>query len=261
MAEAKARRYDLRGLIFPVALLLLAEAAAIAVDLQSDSLARPSHILRALAMGLIDGTFLRATYQTLLAASGGLAIGGSIGLVLGVILGFVRILDRLFLVPIEILRPIPGVAIIPIAMLVYGFGYAMEIAVVAFATLWPMLLLARAAVLGIERRLVEVARLLRLRWYQLAFKIVVPAIVPRLFVALRLSLAVALVVAVTVEIAANPIGLGHAMMTAQQTLHPERAFALLIWIGIVGLAVNWLLIKAQDVVAAKMGADGSEDAR
>lgn len=255
MAETTPSRRDWRGFAFPVALLVMAEAAAIAVDLRSDSLARPSQILISLGYGLMDGSILTATYQTLVAATGGLLIGGAVGLVLGILLGFVRLLDRLFLVPIEVMRPIPGVAIIPIAMLVYGFGYTMEIAVVAFATLWPMLILARAAVLGIEPSLLEVARLLRLKWYELAVKIVMPSIVPRLFVALRLTLAVALVVAVTVEIAANPIGLGHAMMTAQQTLHPDRAFALLVWIGIVGWAVNWLLEKAQSAVSAAMGAD------
>ncbi len=255
MAEDTPLRRDWRGLAFPLALAILAEAAAIAVNLRSDSLARPSEILVSLASGLVDGSILQATYQTLLAAFGGLLVGGLAGLVLGVLLGFVRLLDRLFFVPIEVMRPIPGVAIIPIAMLVYGFGYTMEIAVVAFATLWPMLILSRTAVVSIEPRLVEVARLLRLRWHELAMKIVLPAITPRLFVALRLTVAVALVVAVTVEIAANPIGLGNAMMTAQQTLRPERAFALLVWIGVVGWAVNWLLVKAEGGIAAAMGAD------
>ena len=76
-------------------------------------------------------------------------------------------------------------------------------------------------------------------------KIVVPAALPRFFVAFRLAAAAALIVAVTVEIAANPLGLGYGLMIAQQTLHPDIMFAMLIWLGIVGWSVNALLLQMQ----------------
>jgi NitT/TauT family transport system permease protein len=172
------------------------------------------------------------------------------GLAIGTLLGISRVLDRLMLVSIETLRPIPPIALIPIALLIFGFGYANEIMIVAFATLWPMLILTRAAILAIDRRLVEVSRLLELGPMESAFKILLPAMVPRLFVALRLSVGVAIVVAVTVEIAVNPLGLGHAMMEAQQTLRPALALALVVWIGFVGWAVNAALGWLQGRVGA-----------
>jgi len=61
---------------------------------------------------------------------------------------------------------------------------------------------------------------------------------PRLFVALRLAGGIALIVAVTVEIAANPLGLGAMIMAAQQALQPASMLAVLVWIGLVGLALN-----------------------
>jgi NitT/TauT family transport system permease protein len=76
-------------------------------------------------------------------------------------------------------------------------------------------------------------------------KIVLPAALPRYFVAFRLSAAVALIVAVTSEIAANPIGIGHELMTASQSLHPDLMFALVLWIGIVGWSLNAALLFAQ----------------
>jgi ABC-type nitrate/sulfonate/bicarbonate transport system permease component len=87
-----------------------------------------------------------------------------------------------------------------------------------------------------------------------AWKIVLPAIVPRLFVALRLGVAVALVVAVTVEIAANPNGMGYAMMIAQQSFDPALMLAWLGWIGIVGYAINAAMQRLQRRVARRMGA-------
>ena len=145
---------------------------------------------------------------------------------------------RASVLSIEVFRPMPSVALIPLAMLVFGFGWRMELSVVAFATFWPMLVLTQAAVRQVEPGLLEVAWALGLTPLQRTWKIVLPAIVPRLFVALRLAVAIALVVAVTVEIAANPQGMGYAMSLAQQSLDPALMLAWLLWIGCVGVAIN-----------------------
>jgi ABC-type nitrate/sulfonate/bicarbonate transport system permease component len=155
---------------------------------------------------------------------------------------------------IEVLRPVPSVALIPLAMLMFGFGVRMELAIVAFATFWPMLILVQAAVRQVDPRLLEVSRALGLSRRDRAWKIVLPAIVPRLFVAWRLGVAVALVVAVTVEIAANPNGMGYAMMIAQQSFDPALMLAWLGWIGIVGYAINAAMQRLQQLVARRMGA-------
>jgi ABC-type nitrate/sulfonate/bicarbonate transport system permease component len=68
---------------------------------------------------------------------------------------------------------------------------------------------------------------------------------PRVFVGFRLAAGIALIVSVTVEIAANPIGLGHAIMMAQQSLRPALMLAMLVWIGVVGFAINGILIFLQ----------------
>jgi ABC-type nitrate/sulfonate/bicarbonate transport system permease component len=117
-----------------------------------------------------------------------------------------------------------------------------------------MLILTRAAVSQVEPRLLEVSLVLGLSPWQRGWKIVLPAIVPRLFVALRLGVAVSLVVAVTVEIAANPNGMGYAMMIAQQSLDPALMLAWLGWIGVVGYAINLAALLLQQRVARAMGA-------
>jgi sulfonate transport system permease protein len=150
-------------------------------------------------------------------------------------------------------RPIPAVAIIPIALLIFGFGYRMEFSIVAFAVFWTTIILARAAVASIDPRLAEVAALLGLSISARLSKIYLPASLPRLFVALRLSVGISLVVAVTVEIASNTLGLGYRMMEAQSSLHPDLSLAYLVWIGILGWAVNVGLARVQLLVFARMG--------
>lgn len=234
-----------KAFVLPVAALIVCELAARITNVQSDSLAPPSAIAVALVEALGDGSILKATRDTLASAFAGLAIGGTIGLSLGILLGLLRPLDRLMEVTIESLRPIPSIALLPIALIALGFGYRMEIVIVAFACTWPVLILTRAAVAGIEPRLIEVSRALGMSMLARTAKIVVPAALPRIFVAFRLAAGIALIVSVTVEIAINPLGLGHAIMTAQQALRPDLMLAYLVWIGFVGLALNSGLVLAQ----------------
>ena len=234
-----------KPLLLPLTALVAFEAWARAAHLQSDSLAPPSAIMMAMIGALADYSIPVATRDTLFSAFAGLAIGGAIGLALGIAFGISDALNRLMEVTVEAIRPIPSIALLPIALIALGFGYRMEIVIVAFACIWPMLILSSAAVRGIEPRLMEVSRALRLPHAQRVWKIIIPAALPRIFVAFRLSAGIALIVAVTVEIAINPIGLGAGIMLAQQALRPDLMLAYLVWIGLIGYGLNVLLILAQ----------------
>jgi ABC-type nitrate/sulfonate/bicarbonate transport system permease component len=234
-----------KALLLPFATLVVLEIWARAIDLQSDSLAPPSSVAAALAGAFQDGSILIATRDTLFSAFAGLSIGSAIGLLFGIALGLFSVFDRLMEVTIEAIRPIPSIALLPIALIALGFGYRMEILIVAFACVWPILILSRAAVAGIEPRLMEVSRALRLSPLDQVRKIIIPAALPRIFLAFRLAAGIALIVAVTVEITINPIGLGAAIMTAQQALRPDLMLAYLVWIGVVGYLLNTGLVVAQ----------------
>jgi NitT/TauT family transport system permease protein len=234
-----------KALLLPVAALVALEIWARAIHLQSDSLAPPSAIAVAFVEALQDGSILTATRDTLIPAFAGLMIGGAIGLAFGIALGIFHVFDRLMEVTIEAIRPIPSIALLPIALIALGFGYRMEIIIVAFACVWPVLILSRAAVGEIEPRLIEVSRALRLSPADRVRKVIIPAALPRIFLAFRLAAGIALIVAVTVEIAINPIGLGAAIMTAQQALRPDLMLAYLLWVGMTGYLLNTALVVAQ----------------
>ena len=243
----------LQALVFPASLLAALELWARTVGHDSDALAPPTAALRAIGGALADGSLISATVFTLGSASLGLALGAVVGIALGTLLGLSRRAARFSFLSIEVARPIPSVALIPLAMLVFGFGLPMEVCIIAFACLWPMLILAQAAVQQVEPHLLEVARALELTPWQRFVWIVGPAMLPRLFVALRLGVAIALVVAVTVEIAANPHGMGYAMMIAQQSLDPALMLGWLVWIGVMGYAINAGALALQRAVARRMG--------
>lgn len=244
----------LRGAAAPIALLLALELYARGPGRSSDAIAPPTEAIKSFAHALADGSLLAATGFTLASAAAGLAIGFAMALVLGTWTGLSERAGCWSFLTVEVLRPIPSVALIPLSMLVFGFGMRMEFAVVAFAVFWPLLMLVQAAARQVDRQLMEVADALRLSAPARFLKIVLPAMAPRLFVALRLGVAIALVVAVTVEIAANPNGMGYAIMMAQQSLDPALMLAWLVWIAVVGYAINALALQAQQAVARRMGA-------
>lgn len=255
-ASSIARRAQalLRALTLPLLLLAALEAYTRTIGRSSDALAPPTAAALALGRAALDGSLWKATAFTLGAAALGLLIGAALGILLGIVLGLSARAARLGFLTVEVLRPVPSVALIPLALLVFGFGVRLEASVVAFATFWPMLVLAQAAARQVEPRLLEVALALGLSPADRVRKILLPAMLPRLFVALRLGVAIALVVAVTVEIAANPEGMGYAMMIAQQSLDPALMIAWLFWIGVVGYVINLLALRLQNAVARRMGA-------
>ena len=147
-----------RGVALPVSVLLAAEIAARMTGYQSDSLARPSAVLAAFAQALADGSLLSDTVHTLVCAGLGLGSGALAGFLIGAAAGAWQPVNATLAPVIEALRPVPPIVLIPLALLVFGFGLRMEIASIVFGCIWPVLILTRAAVAGVEPGLEEVAR-------------------------------------------------------------------------------------------------------
>lgn len=237
-------RRILRGSTIPVLLVALWEVLSRTGTLPMDTTSRPSLVVVAGYEGMADGSILIATWQTIEAAMFGFLMATAIGVLCGVVLGLSRKLEAIVGPSVDALRPIPAVALIPLSLLLFGFGLNLEAAVVAFACVWPVLLVTIAAVHGIEPRLLELARLLEMPFATRMRKIILPAALGRITVGLRVAVSISLVVAVTVEIVLNPRGLGYSMMMAQQTLKPELMYAQLLWLGALGWALNAALQKA-----------------
>jgi len=244
MARSTRAVRALRGAVIPVLVFALWEGLSRVGVLPMDTLSRPSDIAAAGARGFADGTILLATWQTIEAAFVGFAIATVLGVLVGVILGLSRRLERVVGPSIDALRPVPSVALIPLTLLLFGFGLQMEASVIAFACVWPILLVTIAAVHGIEPRLLDVARVLELPFATRLRKIILPAALGRIVVGLRVAVSISLIVAVTVEIVLNPRGLGYSMMTAQQSLRPDLMYAQLLWLGVLGWGLNLALTKA-----------------
>jgi NitT/TauT family transport system permease protein len=243
------------GLILPAFFIAIWEISSRTGLLTLESLSRPSDILRAGMAGLADGSILVATGQTFETALFGLAVAAVAGIIAGAMLGLSPVLERVVDPTIEALRPIPAVAFIPLALMMFGFGISMEATIVAYACVWPILIVTISAVKAIEPRLLEVADTLEMNFAERLRKIILPAAFVRINVGLRVATGIALVVAVTVEIVLNPRGLGYSLMLAQQSLRVDIMYAQLLWLCVIGYVLNALLrnIGPASIVLSRAG--------
>ncbi|WP_225028685.1 ABC transporter permease [Xinfangfangia pollutisoli] len=228
------------SLIVPATLLIGWEAAAAGGYIDEGAFSRPSSIARAGIAAILDGSLLTATLQTLQAAGLGLLVGAVTGAVLGVFLGLQPMAEIATRPTVEMLRAIPAIAFTPLALLVFGFGLALQMVIVAYATAWPVMVAALAATRGIDRRLLEVADVLEMGLARRLRVIILPAVFGRIVVGLRTAMGFALVVSVTVEILANPRGLGYQLILAQQSFRPDLMYACIVWLAGLGAAAGAL---------------------
>ena len=144
----------LRGMLFPFLILFAWEVSARTGVLIYESLSYPSAILRAGIAAFADGSILIATWQTCVSALIGLAAGSVIGILLGSVLGLWPAAGRTAGPTFDALRAIPAVALMPLSLLLFGWGVSMEALVVAYACTWPVFIATGAAVRQGSRALV-----------------------------------------------------------------------------------------------------------
>jgi len=250
MLRAAGRSINWLGLATLAIVLLLWEGLAATGFLKFEFFPPPSAILHGLLTVISTGELAAQSYHTLTSVLAGWAIAMVLGLSLGLLLGASPWLRSYSMASVEVLRPIPGIAFLPVALLLYGFSTAMELFVIVLPVLWPILIGTISGVMAVPSRLQDVGRTLRLTRVEVVRKILLPAAAPVIFVGARIGLTLSLVLAIIAEMVGNPQGLGYAIVSAQQALRPDEMFAYIMIVGILGIAINIIATVASRQVAA-----------
>ena len=225
-----------------VVLLLaaFAEVAIRAFDLR-DSVAAPSETVRALWDGMSSGDLSGELATTLEGYAQGLAIAIAVGVGLGVVIGSSRTLLAATSIVIEFLRPIPGVALIPVAVFVLGTGLPMRRFVIVYAAVWPILIHTLYGVRGSDRLLHDVAKTSGVTRLGRLARVTLPSALPSIATGVRVSASIALLVAVTAEFLTHTGGLGSYMQEQQFALRLPELYAAILLTALLGYAINVLL--------------------
>lgn len=250
MQRAIAQSVNWPGL-FTIALVLIGwESLAAIGTLRFEFFPPPSAIARGLVAVVASGELAAQTSHTMQSVLTGWAIAMVIGVALGLLLGASPRLRTYSMSSIEVLRPIPGIAFLPVALLLFGFSTRMELFVIVLPVLWPILVGTMSGVMAVSDKLRDVGQTLRLSRFEIIRKILLPAAAPIVFIGARISLTLSLVLAIIAEMVGNPQGLGYAIVSAQQALRPDEMFAYILIVGIIGVVINKVATLASRWVPA-----------
>lgn len=206
-----------------------------------DYLPPASRIAVALAAEAATPVFWSAVLETLKSWALGLTIAFVGALVVGIVIDAVPRMRELTSSTIEFLRPIPSVAIVPLAVLLFGTDIKSSLMLVIYASFWQVLVQVLAGTADVDPVAHDTARSYRLsRWLRLT-RLTLPAALPYLLTGLRLSAAVALILAITAELVIGSPGLGREIATAQSSGAVDAVYALVTAAGIIGIVVNVLV--------------------
>ena len=174
-------------------------------------------------------------------AVAGLAIGGGLGLVLGLLTGTFRTAETLLDTTLQMVRNVPPLALIPLVILWFGIDESAKLFLVAIGVFFPIYLNTYHGIKSVDAGLVEMARSYGLKGWPLYREVILPGALPSILVGLRFSLGLMWVLLIVAETISAQSGIGYMTMNAREFLQTD--------VVLVGVLLYALLGKLADLVA------------
>lgn len=205
----------------------------------------PAATAASLVQGLAGGELLGYTGATLGRMLAGWVLASALGIALGALIGSSGRAREWIGPTLEFIRPLPASAVMPLAIALFGLSGGMVLAVVAFGSMWPVLLATLHGLAAVHPRLREVAQALQMGRLEFIAQIGLPNALPDILAGMRLSMTVSLIVSVVGEMIASQNGLGQAILLAARSFQASELFAGIVLLGAIGFASNAVLAWAE----------------
>lgn len=183
---------------------------------------------------------------SVLRAFGGYFLGALIGVILGTLAGTIKWIYEMLEIVVELLRPMPSVALIPIAILLFGNSDGYNISIVTFACTWPIFINTFEGTQSVDTEWIDTARVYGCTRLEVIRKVVVPAAAPYIVSGLRISLGISIIVVTVTEMVGSPKGLGFFIMDTYAAYEIPQMYAGVITVGIVGYGLNRLFLVGEN---------------
>jgi ABC-type nitrate/sulfonate/bicarbonate transport system permease component len=225
-----------------LAALSLWQVAVASGLVSAAAVATPTDIVR--AAGSIAGThaFGAALLDTIASWAEGLLVSLLVAIPLGLALGSSDPAYRLSRFTIDFLRTIPPVALIPLALLLYGATPKMAIVLIVFGSTWPVLLQAMYGVHQVDPAARDMARAYRLRWLDRIRFLIVPSAAPFIATGVRLAATISLLLAIGAELIGGAPGIGASITLQEQNGDIPGMWVYVVLSATLGVAANLVLI-------------------
>lgn len=237
----RARLPDLRRWISPVALILLWQLASATGVLPPDKLSSPWTVLQAGVETARTGELGDAFAVSIGRVGLGFLFGAGIALLLGIVAGLSTWGDVLIDPPVQMLRTLPFLGLIPLLILWFGIGEEPKIVLVALGVAFPLYLNVHSGIRNVDDHLVEAATALGFTRVERLWHVILPAAVPQTLVGLRQSLGIAWLALIVGETVNADAGLGYLINNAREFLRTDVIVVGLIVYAVLGLVTDALV--------------------
>jgi ABC-type nitrate/sulfonate/bicarbonate transport system permease component len=194
---------------------------------------------------LSEGVF-RDILPSLFRLSAGWCVAVLIGVPLGVLIGRSRYSSDFLDPPLQFLRAIPGPALIPVFIILLGTESTMRIVLIAFGSVWPILLNTIEGVRTVDPIQLDTARVFGIPRAARLCRIILPAAMPKIFAGMRVSLSLAVILMVVSELVASTNGIGYRIQNAQIMFLLTDMWCGIVLLAFLGYALNWLFLKLEN---------------
>ena len=204
----------------------------------------PSEILKALWSLIKSGTLIHDMFQSLWRWCFGLIIGSFIGLVIGLLTGRIPLWNYLLSPIIQLIRPLPPVALIPVMIVWFGIDNDAKIIAIALAVFFPMWVSTHIGAEQIPKAYIDSATFLTKSRLKLFTKVIFPATLPFSVAGFRNSNAIAFIMVFVSELAGASSGLGYRISISELTYRMDQMLAALLVLGLLGMITDQIIIYA-----------------
>lgn len=244
-AEADARpsripRWALKTLS-PIVLIALWQVLSSVGILEDDTLASPLTIAQTAADMWSDGTLQSAVLTSVFRVVVGLAIGSVAALVLATLAGLFRVGEDVIDAPMQMLRTVPVIGLIPLLIIWFGIDEQPKIILVALAATFPLYMNLYGGIRNVDSSLIEAARTLGLGWFGQVRHVILPSAMPQALIGLRYALGTAWLALVFGETINATSGIGYEMNKAREFFATDVIVVCLALYAILGLVADMIV--------------------
>ncbi len=205
----------------------------------------PLEVLRALTASVQDGSLLRHITASLLRVLEGFLVALVVAVPLGIAMGVSHVVRGLVEPLLELLRPIPPIALIPLAILWFGIDELSKVFIIAYGAFFPILLNTMAGFREVDPVQVRAAQVLGAKRYHVFRDVVLRSAFPFIVVGARVGMGMAFIVLVAAELIASSVGLGFLISDARYNFRTDQMFLGMACIGVLGFLLNKLLLETE----------------
>lgn len=226
--------------IAPAVLLTSWQALSMLGFIPRSLLPAPLEVLAAALNAFRHQGLLAHLAVSALRATAGLLIGAALGLVLGLLTGLSRPLQLLLDGPMQMLRAVPALALVPLVILWFGLGETAKVFIVVISVLFPVYLNTFHGVRSVDPQLVEMARVYDVRGFALYREVILPGALPSVLIGLRFALGMSWLVMIVAETLGASSGLGYVAATAREFMQMDVLVLTIVLWALLGRAADLL---------------------